>query len=397
MPSGTSTPIFIRREAKLEDLRILLLSDYSDGSGGVERLLGNHRYELRRQGHTVSWLSSSVGTPEADRLCFGTTGKLRGLVQLANPMAAGALRRAIAEFRPDVVHVGMFLTQLSPSILPVLAEVPSVYHAQWYRPICLTGTRVLPDGRACPYRAGAACLRERCVPAQDWLPLAWGLQRFRERKSAFRLIVANSGYVQKALGEWGCEAPMVIPCGVETRPQRPALSGPPTAVFAGRLVREKGAHILVEAARALPEAGFVIAGEGPERMALEALAGPNVEFTGHLSREAMEARFGGAWVQVVPSLWQEPFGLTAAEAQMRGTAVVASAVGGLAEVIRHGLTGLAVPAGDVGAWVAALRTLLTNREAAERMGQAGRAHAEAELGMEKFTRRFIEAYRSILG
>ena len=190
---------------------------------------------------------------------------------------------------------------------------------------------------------------------------------------------------------------MVIPCGVETRPQRPALTGPPLAVFAGRLVREKGAHVILEAARALPEAGFVITGEGPERMALEALAGPNVEFTGHLSRDAMEARFAGAWVQAVPSLWQEPFGLTAAEAQMRGTAVVASAVGGLAEVVRHGLTGLVVPPGDVGAWVAALRTLLTNREAAERMGQAGRAHAVAVLGMERFTNRFLEAYRSILG
>ena len=381
-------------------MRVLLLSDYSDGSGGVERLLANHRDELRLQGHTVSWMSSSAaarGASEADRLCFGTTGKLRGLVQLANPMAAGALRRAIAEFQPDVVHVAMFLTQLSPSVLPVLAGVPSVYHAQWYRPICLTGTRMLPGGRECTHRAGAACLRERCVPVQDWLPLSWGLQRFRERKGAFRLIVANSGYVQRALGEWGCEARMVIPCGVETRPQRPTLTGPPLAVFAGRLVREKGAHVLVEAARALPEARFVFAGEGPERMALEAQAGPNVEFTGHLSREAMETRFAGAWVQAVPSKWQEPFGLTAAEAQMRGTAVVASAVGGLAEVVRHGLTGLTVPAGDMGAWVAALRTILTNREAAERMGQAGRAHAEAELGMEQFTSRFIKAYRSILG
>lgn len=240
-------------------------------------------------------------------------------------------------------------------------------------------------------------MRERCVPAQDWLPLAWGLQRFRERKGAFRLIVANSEHVRRALGEWGCEASMVIPCGVETRPQRPPLTGPPMAVFAGRLVREKGAHVLVEAARALPEARFLIAGDGPERMALEAAAGPSVEFAGHLSRDAMEERFAGAWVQAVPSLWQEPFGLTAAEAQMRGTAVVASAVGGLAEVIRHGLTGLAVDAGDVGAWAAALRTLLTNREAAERMGSAGRAHAVAELGIGRFTDQFTEAYRSILG
>ena len=348
----------------------------------------------------MSWLSTSAapgGLPEADRLCFGTTGKLRGLVQWANPAAAGALRRALAEFRPDVVHVGMFLTQLSPSVLPVLAEVPSVYHAQWYRPICLTGTRVLPDGSPCPHRAGAACLRERCVPAQDWLPLAWGLQRFRERRGAFRLIVANSEHVRQALGQWGCEASMVISCGVEARPQRPPLTGPPMAVFAGRLVREKGAHVLVEAAQALPEARFLIAGDGPERRALETAAGPNVEFTGHLSREAMEERFASAWVQAVPSIWQEPFGLTAAEAQMRGTAVVASAVGGLAEVVRHGLTGLTVEVGDIGAWVAALRALLANRDAAERMGHAGREYAMAELGIGRFTDRFIEAYRSILG
>lgn len=383
-----------------KSLRILLLSDYSDGSGGVERLLANHRDELRRQGHTVSWLSSSAtagGAPEADRLCFGTTGKLRGLVQLANPAAAAALRRALAEFRPDVVHVGMFLTQLSPSILPVLAEAPSVYHAQWYRPICLSGTRALPNGADCAHPAGTACLREGCVPVQDWLPLILGLGRCRERLAAFRLIAANSEYVQRTLGEWGCAASLVIPCGVETRPQRPALTGPPLVVFAGRVVREKGVSVLVEAARALPEARFVIAGDGPARAGLQAGAGSNVIFTGHLSPEEMEARFAGAWVQAVPSLWQEPFGLTAAEAQMRGVAVVASAVGGLAEVVRHGRTGFVVPAGDVGAWVAALRTLLTDREMAERMGQAGREHAMAELGIERFTARFVEVYRSIAG
>lgn len=100
----------------------------------------------------------------------------------------------------------------------------------------------------------------------------------------------------------GCEASSVIPCGVETRPQRPALTGPPLAVFAGRLVWEK-------AARELPDARFAIVGEGPERMTLEAMAGPKVEFTGYLSRKAMEAPFAGAWGQAVPSIWQEPFGL----------------------------------------------------------------------------------------
>ena len=61
----------------------------------------------------------------------------------------------------------------------------------------------------------------------------------------------------------------------------------------------------------------------------------------------MEARFESAWVQIVPSIWEEPFGLAAAEAMMRGTAVIASRTGGLAEIVQDDLCGFLVPPGDV--------------------------------------------------
>ena len=92
------------------------------------------------------------------------------LVEAANVSAFLALRRALAEFLPDVVHVRMFLTQLSPLILPLLRGVPSLYHAAIYESVCPMGTKLLPDRSACGVRAGRVCLREGCAPFRAWLP-----------------------------------------------------------------------------------------------------------------------------------------------------------------------------------------------------------------------------------
>jgi hypothetical protein len=112
----------------------------------------------------------SGGESFADYECFGTTSRFRTLLQTFNPWAFAGLRRVLAEFRPDVVHVRMFLTQLSPLILPLLRDLRSLYHVIWYRPVCPLRTKVLPDGTACHDPAGIACSRHRCLPLRDWVP-----------------------------------------------------------------------------------------------------------------------------------------------------------------------------------------------------------------------------------
>ena len=79
----------------------------------------------------------------------------------------------------------------------------------------------------------------------------------------------------------------------------------------------------------------------------------------------MERALGTAWVQAVPSVWEEPFGLVAAEAMMRGTATVTSRIGGLTEFGVEGDTGYSVPAGDATALAEALRRIVTDRRLAE--------------------------------
>ncbi|MGH7553803.1 MAG: glycosyltransferase, partial [Longimicrobiales bacterium] len=125
------------------------------------------------------------------------------------------------------------------------------------------------------------------------------------------------------------------------------------------------------------------------------LAG-SVELTGWLTGEALEARLRSAWVQVVPSLWEEPFGLAAAEAMMRGTAVVASARGGPTDLIQDGSSGLLVPPGDSAGLASALLALLRDASTAERMGRAARRFALDHLSEHSFVDRVVEIYNEML-
>jgi hypothetical protein len=165
-------------------LRVLLVNDYGTPGGGAELQVLALRERLRERGVDARLFASSadegLGENGADHRCLGTTSALRTPLQVANPSASIRLRRVLREFRPDVVHVRLFLTQLSPLILPLLARVPSIYHASWYRAVCPVGTKMLPDGSPCAVRAGLACHGNGCLPWRNWAPLMG--QRFLVRR-----------------------------------------------------------------------------------------------------------------------------------------------------------------------------------------------------------------------
>jgi glycosyltransferase involved in cell wall biosynthesis len=199
---------------------------------------------------------------------------------------------------------------------------------------------------------------------------------------------------------WPCTdvVPHAVPPHARTQPR----STRPVAAYSGRLVREKGVAWLLDAYAAtadrVPGSQLHIVGDGPDRSQLEAQTqrlglAERVSFTGHLSRDESQRVLEAAWVQVVPSLWAEPFGLVAAEALMRETPVIASDAGGPAEIVEHGRTGWVVPAGDGPGLSAALVEALSDQARVEDMGRAGRDAAIRNHGEE----RWIESYLSIYG
>ena len=382
-----------------------MLNDHAMAVGGAEVMVITLRDELRRRGHDVRIFASNAPVSPmpsvADYECHGTASAARGILQSANPWAAIALRRAMREFRPDVVHVTMFMTQLSPLVMPVIRGVPAVFHAVWYRYVCPTGTKMLPTYEQCHARAGTVCLTSGCVPLHDWVPLMAQHALVRRWHGVFGAVVAVSGAVRDRFVEAGVAVDDVIPAPIEPRDARPPLSGPPSVLFAGRLVHEKGGDVLLRAiARLLPQLPSVrltCMGDGPARSELEMLRhtlglDDVVDFRPHVDRAALESAADTAWVQVVPSVWAEPFGLVAAEAMMRGTAVVVSNSGGLPEVIGDHDAASLTPPRDDAALADALLALLCDRERCERAGAAARRSALERFSPSRVAEQFLGHY-----
>jgi glycosyltransferase involved in cell wall biosynthesis len=136
--------------------------------------------------------------------------------------------------------------------------------------------------------------------------------------------------------------------------------------FAGRLGPQKGLDVALAALASVPEVTLAIAGDGPDRAALEQRAVElgliqRVRFLGPLPREGVLRLFGAADASLLPSAW-ENFPHTVVEALAVGTPVIASAVGGVPEVVRDDENGLLVPPGNPDALAEAIRRFFADIE-----------------------------------
>ena len=391
-------------------MKILLVNDYGGATGGAEIQMLTLRRLLREKGHDARLFSSSAELVSnspllADYTCYGTTQLAQVISQTVNLSAYKALKQTLQEFQPDVVHVRMFLWQLSPLILPLLKPYPCLYQTAVYKAICPIGTNSLPNGTTCHFSAGTACLSQKCLTPQSWVWMMAQRSLFHKWKDAFNRIVALSDGMKQELEQAGIDSPIsVIYNGVSERSLRPPLQSPPTVGYAGRFSAEKGIETLLKAfsqvLKQIPTAQLKLAGKGTTESQLKAIATAlnlekNITWLGHLSQLELEKEFESVWVQVVPSLWAEPFGNVTTEAMMRGTAVVASAVGAQPEIMGEAAAGTLVPPGDSTALATALQPILASRSLAEKMGLAGRNRAIAHFSEARCVENFIKLYQDM--
>ncbi len=389
--------------------RVLIVHDYQGVAGGAEIVVQDLRRALRARGIEARLLASTARASHPDHAADftfpGTTGAARALPEMTNPGAILALRRALHAFDPDVVHLSMFLTQASPAILPLLRSRPTLWWANEYRSICPAGTRLLPDRRRCPHEPGRVCVREGCMSVRGLVPRVVQLVLLRRWASAIDRTLTPSRAMADEFEARGWSVDAVLPHWVPAPAVHRALSPTPVVAFAGRLDVTKGVDVLLRAfataAEGRPEARLWILGEGPAGPMLRSLARElaiegRIEFFGALTREAVQRKLTAAWVQCVPSIWGEPFGLVAIEAQRRGTPVLASAVGALPELIKEGETGYLVDPDDPGALARALERVLGGDIDLAAVGDAGRRWADAQYGEDAVVPDLLDHYTSII-
>ena len=325
---------------------------------------------VRRTQEDVAIYRLEAGEMSPTRLFAATFGHRR---------LSQAFRLAHDEVAPDLVHV-QHLRGLPTGIVAWMQSrgTPMVLtlHDFWF--VCpnaqlidnVTGEVCTTPGEPV-HCARCALARAGLRPALFAAPLLAPLMRARNRILAdalrgFDSILTYSAFVRRWFVEHGAPAARtrLINRGI-ARPEalprsRRTDDGRVCLAYVGGLAWQKGLHVLIEAFNGLPtNAELIIAGDveqDPDYVAhLRALARhPGIRFVGRLERPEVWQTLADADAVVVPSLWYETFSLLTREAFVMGRPVLASGHGVLADAVTHGVDGLLVPPGDVGAWHKAL-------------------------------------------
>ena len=357
--------------------RILLAID-SLQHGGAERHVVDLAVALHRRGDDVEVACSADGPLAAELREHGVPVHVampRLVKRRTSLRYAWALRRLVRRTRPDVVHAHLYASAAAAAIATVGTDVPLV--------VC--------EQTEAPWRSRRARVMSRWVYRRARVVVAVSEAIRDLLEDGFGVLPAKVALVRNSVTP--------VPADAAARDG----ARPPTIGTIARLHPEKGLHHLLEAApriaAAVPGARFAVVGDGPLRAELEAAArehgvADRVEFLG--ARDDARRLMAGFDLLVLPSI-SEGTPLTIVEAMLAGLPVVASAVGGIPEQVVDGVTGLLVPPRDPDALAAAATRVLSDPELARRLGEAGRARAEAEFSHATTIRRIDAVYARAVG
>ena len=265
------------------------------------------------------------------------------------------------------------------------------------------------DGAPCDECRGTAftaCVRFRCYResriASAGLVAARWIDWSRGRRSGYGAdrYVANSESTRRRHVEHGLRPDGISVLHLPAEDLAAQAAGgrdveapqaKPRLTFVGSLLTAKGPWIALELAAALPEFEVQLIGSGPDERELRPAAAKNrldnVVFRGLVTGREKTAAWAGSFLTLVPSLWDEPFGLVVPESYSLGVPVLATAAGGLAEIVADGETGLRLDAADIAGAAAQVRALRRDEPRSAHMRTAARAAYEVRFREDVFAPR----------
>lgn len=309
------------------------------------------------------------------------SGKVRGFLSgIYCPSGVRAMRKALQREKPDVVNVHNLYPFISPAALRECkkARVPVVMTIHNYRLICPTGLFM---------RNGTPC--EQCLDhGNEWGCIKYNCENsllksvgYAARNAVARLrrhyldcvdvFACITDFQRRKLIQAGFPSDkiIVIPNSVDVIDNYKSQGDGTYVAFCGRLSREKGVDLIIEAARRNTHIPFKLAGASRDKELIANLP-PNVELTGYLSGHALSDFYAGARFFVMASRCYEGFAMAILEAAAYSKPMIAPDHGGFSEIIGHGkdAVGLLTTPGNADALSDAIRNLWDNPQESTRLG-----------------------------
>ncbi len=354
------------------------------GAGGAQQLLADLVLRLHKRGRRMAVINMRRESDLARSLTqAGMPVISLGLARI-DPRQLVVLIRHIRHLRPALVHTHLMGANTIGRLATVLAGVPAmVVHdhessAEIYtHPGMLLALRRLIEPAAPPQN-----LRYMVVSQQA---------------AQYAATVARWPEAQICVVPNGIDVTHMLDYHVSPAEARSALGIPqdvPLIGYVGRLRPVKGVDVLLTALAQLPHTHLLVVGTGPQAADLTARAGQSdlmgrIHMLGQVADVRLALRACDVYAQ--PSR-REAFGLAAVEAAAVGLPVVASAVGGLRDIVADGRTGLLVPPDQPAALANALAHLIAHPDEARQMGAAGRDYVCAELSIDRAIERIERVY-----
>jgi glycosyltransferase involved in cell wall biosynthesis len=348
-------------------MRVLILhSHYLSGALSGENRVVDEEADLLRARHEVDVYRPSP----AD---FGS--RTLAARSLFSAGVAAEVGERVIQRKIDVVHCHNLFPTLGPAVLAAASEAGAavVLTLHNYRLACIAGT-FYRDGRVCEDCLGRlpwpgvihSCYRASTSQSAV-IAASLGVARARRTFDSVDVFLAVSEFVREKHVRAGLPAERIV-VKPNAAPACQRREGPGSYFLVlSRLSVEKG---VAEVVRAW-ESGLGVlrvAGDGPERTAIETLtAGRGIHMEGAVSADDVPGLLAHARAVLLPSAWFEGQPRVIVEAYAAGVPVIASRIGGLAEVVIDGETGFTVPPGDDAAWRAAAHQL-TDDACAMRLG-----------------------------
>lgn len=386
----------------------------SAAPSGENRVVDRESAALSRLGHQVTRFERHsddiAGWPLARKAAVGA--------QLVwNPGARRSLAEELRATRPDVVHVHNTFPLLSASVLYACrdAGVPVVATIHNYKLECASGD-FFRDGAVCHDCAGRAplpairhgCYRSsRVATAPVALATAVHRDAWKTLVSAYIFISGAQRDRLQGLGlppERGFVRYNLIPAlatGPRLRSGNGLLEAPPEVLYAGRLDAAKGLRVLMAgwdrfcASQGRPRLRLVIAGSGEleSEVAAWAATRPSVRLAGQLDADRCVSAMTRSRAVILPSAWEETFGLAAVEAMSLGVPPIAADHGSFTELITDGVDGVLFRPGDPDSLALALAEAAASPSRFTEYGRQARKTCDQRFDPEDSMRHLLDIYQ----
>lgn len=376
----------------MESLRIAHVAPYLHPHvGGVESHVEGVCAELARRGHEVEVVTSRLpGSAPVEEIDGYLVRRVRPRATLFTTPITPGIGDALGAARRDLVHAH------SP---PPLS---SWYAARWTR------------SHRVPFVLTHHCDLEIPLPGGAFVVETYRRTLGRAAvKAADALVATTRTYAETSRSLWHRSDVHVVPNMVDAERFHPdraprevdirrrhRIGDAPIALFVGRLTHHKGIEEFIRASAHTAPVVHLVAGDGPRREALEAMAraaGGRVVFAGRVDARDLPAYYRAATVGVLPSTSRlEAFGIAALEAMASGKPVIVSDLPGVSEVLEPGTTGLVAEPLDADDLAAKIRTLALDAELARSMGKAARERVVARFTLPRVVDQLLDVYRAAL-